>query len=49
MTFIIAGEAFDTRPGDGWNIPGGVSHSVDVLEDCVVVEVFSPVREDYLP
>jgi len=49
MTFIIAGEAFDTLPGDGWNIPGGVSHSVDVLEDCVVVEVFSPVREDYLP
>jgi quercetin dioxygenase-like cupin family protein len=37
------------RPGDGWNIPGGVSHSVDVLEDCVVIEVFSPVREDYLP
>jgi len=49
MTFVIAGESFETRPGDGWNIPGGVSHSVDVLEDCVVVEVFSPVREDYLP
>jgi hypothetical protein len=26
-----------------------VNHGVDVLEDCVVVEVFSPVREDYLP
>jgi quercetin dioxygenase-like cupin family protein len=49
MTFIIEGESFETRPGDGWNIPSGVSHSVDVLEDCVVVEVFSPVREDYLP
>lgn len=48
MTFVIAGEKFDARPGDGWNIPGGVSHSVDVLEDCVVIEVFSPVREDYL-
>lgn len=49
MTFVIAGEAFDTRPGDGWNIPSGVSHSVDVLEDCVVIEVFSPARKDYLP
>ena len=49
MTFIIAGEKFDTLPGDGWNIPSGVSHGVDVLEDCVVIEVFSPAREDYLP
>jgi len=48
MTFVIAGESFDTGPGDGWSIPGGVSHSVDVIEDCVVIEVFSPVREDYL-
>jgi len=49
MTFVIAGETFATLPGDGWNIPGGVSHSVDILEDCVVIEVFSPARGDYLP
>lgn len=49
MTFTIAGEKFDTLPGDGWDIPGGVNHGVDVLEDCVVVEVFSPARKDYLP
>jgi quercetin dioxygenase-like cupin family protein len=48
MTFTIAGERFETLPGDGWNIPGGVSHSVDVAEDCVVIEVFSPARKDYL-
>ncbi len=48
MTFVIAGETFETKPGDGWSIPGGVSHSVDVHEDCVVIEVFSPAREDYL-
>jgi quercetin dioxygenase-like cupin family protein len=48
MTFVIAGEAFDTGPGDGWNIPGGIGHGVEVIEDCVVIEVFSPVREDYL-
>lgn len=49
LTFVIAGETFEATPGDGWNIPGGVSHSVDVLEDCVVIEMFSPVRKDYLP
>jgi len=48
MTFTIAGERFETLPGDGWNISGGVSHSVYVAEDCVVIEVFSPAREDYL-
>ena len=48
MTFMIAGETFDTEPGDGWNIPGGVSHSVEVLEESVAVEVFAPPREDYL-
>jgi hypothetical protein len=42
MTFIIAGEAFEALPGD-------VRHSVDVLDDCVVIEVFSPARKDYLP
>ena len=49
LTFTIAGEVFDAEPGDGWSIPGGVGHRVVVLEDAVVVEVFSPVREDYLP
>lgn len=49
LTFIIAGEVFETQPGDGWNIPGGVNHGVEVLEDSVAIEVFSPVREDYLP
>ena len=39
----------EVEPGDSWCLPGGVEHSVVALEDSVVVEVFSPVREDYLP
>lgn len=35
------------EPGDGYTIPGGVSHSVTALEDAVAVDVFSPVREEY--
>jgi quercetin dioxygenase-like cupin family protein len=48
MTFFIGEEAFDARSGDAWNIPGDVEHWADILEDAVVIEVFSPVREDYL-
>jgi len=36
------------EPGCSWNFKGGVVHGVVVLDDSVVVEVFSPVRQDYL-
>ena len=49
ITFTIDGEKYNTEPGDSWCIPGNVEHGVEVLEDSVVIEVFSPVREDYLP
>jgi quercetin dioxygenase-like cupin family protein len=49
MTFKINGESYNTEPGDSWCIPENVEHGVDVLEDSLVIEVFSPVREDYLP
>ncbi len=49
MTFTIDGEDHIAEAGDSWNIPGNVEHSVNVHEDSVVIEVFSPVREDYLP
>ena len=48
MKFTIAGEIFVAEAGDGWNIPCDVEHGVEVLENAVVIEVFSPAREDYL-
>jgi hypothetical protein len=33
-----------TKAGDGWNIPGNVEHGVEVLENAVVIEVFSQAR-----
>lgn len=35
-------------PGDSWSIPSNAAHQVKVLEDTVVVEVFSPLRTEYL-
>lgn len=45
----IGQEEHETRPGDSWCIPADVEHGAQILEDSVAVEVFSPVREDYLP
>ncbi len=49
LRFIVDGKTMDAEPGDSWCLPGGVEHSAEALEETVVVEVFSPVREDYLP
>jgi quercetin dioxygenase-like cupin family protein len=49
LRLTIGEETYDVAPGDSWSIPGGVPHGAEVLEDAVAVEVFSPVREDYLP
>lgn len=39
----------EATPGDSWAIPENTSHGAECLEDAVVIEVFSPVRDDYLP
>jgi quercetin dioxygenase-like cupin family protein len=45
----IGAREHEVRPGDSWCIPSGEEHGAQILEDSVAVEVFSPVREDYLP
>ena len=45
----IGDETFEAQAGDSWCIPGGVEHGAKIIQDSVAVEVFSPVRDDYLP
>jgi quercetin dioxygenase-like cupin family protein len=33
--------------GDSYAVPGGIYHSVKAVVDSVVIDVFSPPREDY--
>jgi quercetin dioxygenase-like cupin family protein len=33
--------------GDSYAVPGGIFHSVKAVVDSVVIDVFSPPREDY--
>jgi quercetin dioxygenase-like cupin family protein len=49
ITLTIGGEARDVFPGDSWNIPGNVGHCAEVHRDSKAIEVFSPVRTEYLP
>ena len=49
LRLTIGSECFDVKPGDCWCIEGGVEHQAEIVEDSVAIEVFSPVREDYLP
>ena len=47
LKFEIADETFELEPGDAWSIPGGVPHEATGIEKCLVVELFSPPREDF--
>ena len=48
IRLFIGSDVHEVLPGDSWCIPGGTQHSAESFEDSVAVEVFSPVREDYL-
>jgi quercetin dioxygenase-like cupin family protein len=45
----VEDEEFDATPGDSWSIIANAMHGAEILEDSVAIEVFSPVRKDYLP
>ena len=49
IRLTIGDSVHDVMPGDSWCIPGDVQHRAEIIEDSVAIEVFSPVREDYLP
>jgi len=49
IRLTIGEQVFDVEEGDCWCVPGNMQHSAEIQKDSVIVEVFSPVREDYLP
>jgi quercetin dioxygenase-like cupin family protein len=42
------GKTFDARTGDSFVVRGGVEHGASAVEDSVVIDVFTPCREDYI-
>ena len=43
----VDGKTFDVFAGDSFVVDGGVEHQASALETSEVLDVFTPVREDY--
>lgn len=47
IEMIIGGETFLLTAGTAHTIASGTPHSAIALQDCKVIDSFSPAREDY--
>jgi quercetin dioxygenase-like cupin family protein len=43
----VDGRIFDVHAGDSFVVDGGVEHQASAVEESEVLDVFTPVREDY--
>jgi quercetin dioxygenase-like cupin family protein len=48
LKFLIGGEEITVREGEVLHIPAGVQHQAEALEDTFELDVFSPLRRDWL-
>ena len=48
LRFLVGGVLHELGAGDTAYMPGGTPHAVDTLEDALVIDTFSPPREDML-
>lgn len=48
MLFTMPDGQVMVRAGDSFAIPPNVPHSAETLEDCVALDIFVPIREDWL-
>jgi quercetin dioxygenase-like cupin family protein len=49
IILTIDGVDHEAGPGDSWCIGPDVPHRARAIDDSLALEVFSPLREDYLP
>jgi len=47
IIFDYPGGTIDAKAGDSFIVDGGVEHQARALEDSEVLDVFTPMREDY--
>jgi quercetin dioxygenase-like cupin family protein len=48
IVLTIGKEKKELAPGDCWSVPADMEHGADILEESIAVEIFSPLREEYL-
>jgi quercetin dioxygenase-like cupin family protein len=49
LRFQHPGGIFDVGAGGSFLVPGNVEHQASALEDSEVLDIFTPMREDYAP
>jgi quercetin dioxygenase-like cupin family protein len=47
IVFDYPGHSLEAGPGESFLVPGGVEHQARALEDSEVLDIFTPMREDY--
>jgi quercetin dioxygenase-like cupin family protein len=47
LRMVINGEASELGPGDSYRAPSNMPHSAVALDSSVLVDAFSPPRDDY--
>src|SRR4051812_31679622 len=48
LRFVVEGEEIVLREGEVMHIPANVAHQAEALEDTFELDVFSPVRADWM-
>lgn len=48
LKFVISGEEFIVREGEVLHIPSGLEHQAEALDDTFELDVFSPLRSEWL-
>ena len=48
LKFLIGGDEITVREGEVLHIPSWVEHQAEALEDTFELDVFSPIRQDWL-
>ena len=48
LKFLIEGEEITVREGEVLHIPSGIEHQAEALEDTFELDLFSPIRQNWL-
>ena len=48
LKVVVGGDALTVREGEVLHVPSGVPHQAEALEDTLELDVFSPIRQDWL-
>jgi unsaturated pyranuronate lyase len=48
LKYLVAGEEIIVREGEVLHIPSGIEHQAEALEDTFELDIFSPIRRDWV-